>query len=451
MGARYRAYSEYKESEIDWFQDIPVKWIRARLKFMASINMGQAPSSNDCNQEGFGIPFLQGNAEFGIKWPTAVYYCRIPKKIAKRGDFLFSVRAPVGALNIADQIYGIGRGLCSIRPSYELSSSYLWWLIPVLKTELDSVSTGSTFEAVSSEQVRNVELYLPESISDQETISNFLDHETAKIDTLIEKQQQLIALLKEKRQAVISHAVTKGLNPNAPMKDSGVEWLGEVPAHWVVSRFKYHTKLFEQGWSPQCDSREASSDEYGVLKVGCVNNGIFSHNENKALPKDLKPRTQYIIRKFDLLISRANTRELVGSAAVVDRDYSRLILCDKLYRVRFQDTTNTQLIAYFLALPVVRQQIELGATGASHSMQNIGQSSIKELHILLPPLQEAESLIAGIKKKIAIFEQVMNKATDQISLLQERRTALISAAVTGKIDVRNWQPPTDTKNIPDSL
>lgn len=213
-----------------------------------------------------------------------------------------------------------------------------------------------------------------------------------------------------------------------------------MPAHWNVSRIKHHTRLFEQGWSPQCDSRPADGNEYGVLKVGCVNNGVFNSMENKALPAELTPQLQYLIQQGDLLISRANTKELVGSAAVVEALHSNLILCDKLYRLRFDQNVKSQFISYYLTLPIVRQQIELGATGASHSMQNIGQSTIKELPILVPPITEANVLIQELKMKANKFEDILLKSEASIILLKERRTALISAAVTGKIDVRNWKP-----------
>jgi type I restriction enzyme S subunit len=235
MSGRYQAYPEYKDSDVEWFGLVPTAWNSSRLKFESAINMGQSPNSDDCNQDGIGLPFLQGNAEFGIISPSPKQFCGVSRKVSQKGDLLFSVRAPVGALNFSDQKYGIGRGLCAISNSESLAPKFLWWLIPIVKSELDSVSTGSTFEAVSAEQVENVVLYKP-SIMEQQKIAKFLDHETAKIDTLIEKQQQLIKLLKEKRQAVISHAVTKGINPNAPMHDSGVEWLGEVPEHWDVMR-----------------------------------------------------------------------------------------------------------------------------------------------------------------------------------------------------------------------
>jgi type I restriction enzyme S subunit len=150
----------------------------------------------------------------------------------------------------------------------------------------------------------------------------------------VEEQRRLIVLLKEKRQAVISHAVTKGLDPTAPMKPSGIDWLGDIPAHWSIQPIKHLICLFEQGWSPQCDSNAAAEDEWGVLKVGCVNGGVFRPEENKALPKNLEPIPKLGVRAGDLLISRANTRDLVGSAAVALCDFERLMVCDKLYRLR---------------------------------------------------------------------------------------------------------------------
>lgn len=239
--AKYKAYPEYKDSGVEWFDVKPLSWKVTRLKLETFMNMGQSPSSDDCNIEGDGLAFLQGNAEFGKVTPVEKQYCPVAKKTANPGDILFSVRAPVGAMNFADKKYGIGRGLCSIAASAKVTSPFLWWLLPTYKYQLDAIATGSTFEAVSAEQLGNLCFALP-SISEQSQIAAFLDHETAKIDNLIEKQQQLIELLKEKRQAVISHAVTKGLNPDVPMKDSGVEWLGEVPEHWRVGRIKNYAK-----------------------------------------------------------------------------------------------------------------------------------------------------------------------------------------------------------------
>ena len=275
-------------------------------------------------------------------------------------------------------------------------------------------------------------------LAEQAAIADFLDRETAKIDDLVAEQRRLMELLKEKRQAVISHAVTKGLNPHAKMKPSGVEWLGDVPEHWKVQKFKWLTRSIEQGWSPQCEGYPVETeDEWGVLKVGCVNGGIFRPIENKVLPLELEPVPALGIVSGDLLVSRANTRELVGSAAVAERDYLNLMLCDKLYRLRFKSGRCLPVFACrYLGSTAARGQIELKATGASPSMVNIPQSAILELLIAAPPFKEQCQIVADIDRELAKFDTLTAEAQGAIDLLQERRTALISAAVTGQIDVR---------------
>ena len=148
-------------------------------------------------------------------------------------------------------------------------------------------------------------------LAEQTQIAGFLDRETGKIDELVAEQRRLMELLKEKRQAVISRAVTRGLNPAAPLKSSGIEWLGAVPAHWETKPLKYSITKIEQGWSPQCGSDPAVESEWGVLKVGCGNRDRFDPNEQKALPLDVEPLTNYEIKSGDILVSRGNTLELV--------------------------------------------------------------------------------------------------------------------------------------------
>lgn len=274
--------------------------------------------------------------------------------------------------------------------------------------------------------------------TEQTRIAEFLDQETMKIDGLVVEQQRLMELLKEKRQAVISHAVTRGLNTKVLLNPSGIEWLGDVPAHWQLKKIKHLVRSIEQGWSPQCESFPAETEsEWGVLKVGCVNGGTFNPSENKLLPPEFEPIPSLGIARDDLLISRANTRELVGSAAIVERDYPNLMLCDKLYRLRFDlEKCNPRFVSHYLCSSVVRGEIELGATGASASMLNIPQSAIMELVIALPPLDEQLEIVASLDRGLSKFDTLTAEAQRAIDLLQERRTALISAAVTGQIDVR---------------
>lgn len=273
---------------------------------------------------------------------------------------------------------------------------------------------------------------------EQHEIAAFLDGETIKIDALVSKQRRLIELLKEKRQAVISHAVTRGLTLSVLTKPSGIEWMGDVPAHWEVLPIKRVINVIEQGWSPQCEGYPADDvKEWGVLKVGCVNGGVFRASENKLLPGELEPIPELGIRKGDVLISRANTRELVGSAAVATQDYPRLMLCDKLYRIRINtEQCLPEFLSLFLGSSQARSQIELGASGASASMLNIGQATILGMPIPVPPIAEQRRIVDFLNATAVASASLTSEAERAIALLQERRATLISAAVTGKIDVR---------------
>ena len=302
--------------------------------------------------------------------------------------------------------------------------------------------TSASMQNLSQDNFLGFALPLP-TLQEQAAIVTFLDRETAKIDALIAEQEKLIALLAEKRQATISHAVTRGLNPNAPMKNSGVPWLGEVPAHWECVRIRHAIRNIEQGWSPQCENFPAEEDEWGVLKVGCVNGGVFDPTENKKLPADLEPLQQYALRRHDVLVSRANTRDLVGSAASLSADHPRLLLCDKLYRLRADvGRCEPEFLALYLRTSAARSQIQLEASGASSSMLNIGQSVLLDLWMPLPPLGEQRSIVGFVRAEVEKLEALTSSCTNNMTLLQERRSALIAAAVTGQIDVRGLAPET---------
>jgi type I restriction enzyme S subunit len=281
---------------------------------------------------------------------------------------------------------------------------------------------------------------LPHS-SEQIEIVTFLDHETAKIDALIAEQQRLIELLQEKRQTVISHAVTKGLNPDAPMKDSGVEWLGEVPEHWEVKQMRYVLHTLSQGSSPNCLPTPALEEEYGVLKVGCVNGVSFLPEENKGLLEETEPDLSSLIRAGDILMSRGNTRELVGLAAFVPDDSKHLLASDLIFMLRVcRELVDPEFITFLLRSNSGRSQIEPRTVGTSASMQKINQTTIKEIRIALPPLSEQQIIGNELHKEVKSSEELLSDALEIIRLLQERRSALISAAVTGQIDVRGYAP-----------
>lgn len=455
---RLPAYPRYMDSGVEWLGEVPEHWTVHPLKrAIAKIESGTSVNASD-------YPATPGS--YGVLKTSCVYTGQFDWKENKTVDNedLHRVSCPlkidtlvVSRMNTPDLVGATGLvteapngiflpdRLWQIYLERRQSPSFIFYFTKSSEyreqVKIACSGTSSSMQNLGQDDFRSL-LFVEPPTSEQTQIARFLDHETARIDALIEEQQRLIELLKEKRQAIISHAATKGLDPKVSMKDSGVEWLGEVPVHWKLTAVKYVVESMSQGWSPQCDNYPAEDGEWGVLKVGCVNGGIFNPAENKRLPDELEPDPGLAIKQSDLLISRANTRELVGSAAVAVSDYPWLMLCDKLYRLRLNaERVAPEFLALYLGSSAPRSQIELAASGASDSMQNISQSVVMDMPLPLPPVGEQEAILRLLSDTLKCSDELVAEVTIQRCLLQERRSALISAAVTGKIDVRGWQPP----------
>lgn len=395
--------------------------------------MGQSPSSEDCNIDEVGVPFLQGNAEFGELYPTPKQYCEVTRKISKKGDMLISVRAPVGALNIADQNYGIGRGLCAITvKDAVLANRFCWYLLHEIRQQLNLQSTGSTYEAVSSEDVGNLVSILP-SLEEQRTIAAFLDRETERIDQLIARKERQIELLQEKRSALISHAVTKGLNPKAKMKDSGIEWLGEIPEHWEVTKFK-HGAYFQEGPG----LRNWQFTDFGIPVI-CVTNitelGIDFNNYQKYISEEEYDAgyKRFTVQQGDMLLSSSG-----NSWGKVAEYLSSDTAILNTSTIRVNQLRTPSLLRSFIKCALQsrssREQLGLMMTGACQP--NFGPSHLGEIFVTVPSLDEQKAIADYLDLSIDRLNEAINAIHKSILLLQEYRTALISAAVTGKIDVR---------------
>ncbi len=334
----------------------------------------------------------------------------------------------------------VNSSIAVITPCELLDSVFLYYLFRTTYMEqtIQEIKGGMGVPHLFQSDL--VKFYLPRPpLDEQQAISSFLDVETSKIDGLVSEQRRLIELLKEKRQAVISHAVTKGLNPNAPMKPSGIQWLGDVPENWDVVAVKHGITKISQGFSPQCHSEPASEDEWGVVKVGCCNKFELNESEQKRLPPEIEPVPEYEIQNGDILMSRGNTLDLVGSAALVQNVRPRLLLCDLVYRFRAQGNEfNPAFLVHSLRSLNVRSQIECNAVGSSSTMKKVSQELVRNLLVCRPPIEEQNEIADYLRKRVEAFSQLQAEAERAIELLQERRTALISAAVTGKIDVREF-------------
>jgi type I restriction enzyme S subunit len=346
----------------------------------------------------------------------------------------------------------VSTGFAVLRPLAEIDAGYLGYFSKSEKfvSEVVANSTGVSYPATNSTDILRLSISYP-PLDEQRSIAAFLDERTTHLDGLIRRKEDLLKLLAEQRATLISRAVTRGLDTAAPLRESGVPWLGQVPTHWEVKRLKFVLAGIEQGWSPQCDNYPAEEGEWGVMKVGCVNGDEFDPSENKRLPDDLEPRTNYELQIGDILVSRANTRELVGSAAIVHTLHTRLILCDKLYRLQVQPEVNNEFLIYMLRSKVARVQYEREATGTSGSMQNIGQDTILNLQFTLPPLTEQGEVVEAINKGNKRLDKMTDITHREIAKLREYRAALITAAVTGRIDVRTVMDSTPEAALTDAL
>ena len=443
----FDAYESYKASGVEWLGPVPSHWLAQPLKTVASWNDEVLPDATSLEKEIEYLEISGVNGVEGIADTTVMSFADAPSRARRRvraGDVLIStVRTYLRAIAPVTETSShliVSTGFAVLRPT-NADGRYLGYAVrsePFI-AEVISRSVGVSYPAINASDLVRIIIGLPPK-DEQRRIADFLDRETAKIDAMVEEQRRLIALLKEKCQAVISHAVTRGLDANVPLKSSGADWLGDVPAHWEVKPIRYLCRSFDQGWSPQCESYPVDHpSQWGVLKVGCVNGGAFDPSENKILPDELDPQPDLSIKLGDLLISRANTRELVGSAACVEADNDHLMISDKLYRIRFTDGIwMARFVSLVLGTRGARAEIELEATGASSSMLNIAQDTILSMPVPCPPPSEIEAISSTLGTVLADLAQRSADAEQVVALLQERRAALISAAVTGEIHVCGW-------------
>jgi type I restriction enzyme S subunit len=356
--------------------------------------------------------------------------------LAPVGSVLLSTRAPIGYATLAGMSTSFNQGCKAIVPGSNVHGPFLLRLVQAGRDELISLGQGSTFQELSTSALKSYAVPLPD-LPRQIAVATFLDRETGEIDAFIRDQEGLIRLLQERRAAMVSHAVSKGLNPGAPQKASASDWFGAVPSHWSVASLRRVLDTIEQGVSPQAEAGPAGEGETGVLKSGCVNDGIFREHEHKKLPDDFSYPPSIVVRPGDLLMNRASgSLRLLGSAAIVDHLTRKLILSDKTFRLRpIPSKTSTQFLNAVLNSTPIRRQIESSVSGAEGLAKNLPMSSIRRLEVPVPPLQEQSEIVNYLRDALDEVDLTIRDARRAVTLSLERRSSLISAAVAGKIDV----------------
>lgn len=422
MTCRYKAYPQMISAPGVIIEDYPSHWILTKVKYNSIVKARvgwHGLKSDDFTDVG---PYLVTGSDFKgkfIQWDQC-YHCDEDRYEQdtniqlKNGDLLITKDGTIGKVALVsglDDKATLNSGVFVIRPIHqEYTTQYFYWLLlsRSFTDFVDYYKTGSTIAHLYQDTFVNFKYPLP-PIAEQQKIASFLDYETAKIDTLIAKQEKLIELLKEKRQAVISHAVTKGLKPDSPMKDSGVEWLGEVPEHWRVVKLSYFLKLLS-GDGITSDQIE-SEGEFPVMG----GNGFRGYTSNYNCNGDYA-----LIGRQGALCGNINIAKgkfFASEHAVVVYPY-----------INFNLTFLSELLRF----------MNLGQYSVSAAQPGISVERINGLKIAIPPLDEQMHIGEEIEENSHKFEALTNKAKTMIEVLKERKIVLISAVVTGKIDVRDW-------------
>jgi len=439
MVGKYQTYPEYKESGVEWLGEIPSHWKLTRVKHIAELTPRKPDISRNLMCSFVPMEKLKTNSIVldETRLIDDVYdgyvYFRDDDILMAKVTPCFENKNIAVAAGLTNKI-GFGSSeIYVLRVNQNASGRYLYYRLQedaFMDIATAAMTGAGGLKRVPSDIVNNFSLSFP-AFEEQQKIANFLDHETAKIDTLIEKQQQLIKLLKEKRQAVISHAVTKGLNPNAPMRDSGVEWLGEVPEHWEVKKLKYVGEA-RNGLTYSPNNITDTENGTLVLRSSNVQNKKITFDDNVYVNMAIPERM--ITKVNDILIcSRNGSRALIGKNAIIDEHSSGNAF--GAFMMIYRSDLNPYLFHVFNSSLFEYQS----GTFLTSTINQLTVGNMDGFEVPIPPKDEREEIINYLARRTNDFDLLIKKNQIAIKLIQERRTALISAAVTGKIDVRGWQ------------
>ena len=411
---RFRRYPNYKKSDVEWLGGIPAHWEVKRLKYLTTLNDEVLPESTDPEFEMTYVDIGNVDAVDGIIGTELLTFDKAPsraRRIARKGDVIVStvrtyLRA-ITAIQKAQPNLIVSTGFAVLRPR-QLETSFASYALraPHFVERVVAHSVGVSYPAINASSLPCFSIPYPD-IDEQRIIADFLDRETAKVDALVAKKERLIELLQEKRTALITSAVTRGLDPNVPMKDSGVEWLGEIPAHWDVKRLKWAIML-QRGHDLPSQEREEGG-------VPVVSSSGVSSTHSRAMA-----------RAPGIVTGRYGT---IGNFYLMSEDYWPLNTTLYSIDIRNNEPTFLHYMLEHLSPLFVVNALKSAVPG-------VDRNDIHPIGIAIPKPLEQRAIAKSLDRRTGRVDALVAEIRQAIGNLMEYRSALISAAVTGKIDVR---------------
>jgi type I restriction enzyme S subunit len=440
-------YERYRDSGEVWLGQVPEHWQVKRLRHLANVQSGVAKGRDLAGRETIQVPYLRvANVQDGYLDLDEITMIDIEPRELDR----YALRPGDVLMNEGGDFDKLGRGhvwrgeidncihqnhVFAVRP-YGIEPEWLTLVTSAISSRSFFISRSkqsTNLASISLSNLQELPLCVPPR-AERHAIAAFLDRETAKIDALVDEQRRLIELLKEKRQAVISHAVTKGLDPDAPMQNSGVEWLGQVPEHWEVKRLKHISPEITVGIVVE-PSKYYADDGVPALRSLNVKPGAISTDGLVYISEQANDQLEKSkLHSGDLIVVRSGQP---GTTAIVPPELDGCN-CIDLIIIRKPLIDSEQYLCWYLASDIARRQFAEGSGGAIQQHFNIGTAA--NLLLAVPPPNEQHAIAGRLDVETKKIDLLIDEAEIGISFLMERRTALISAAVTGKIDVRGAAP-----------
>ena len=435
-----KVFSEMKDSGILGCGSIPSHWETIPLKYVALLD-GKVDVSNIAPED--MVSFAPMECVRNDK--------RIPRTALKskdngtyssfcNGDIAIAKVTPcfengnICMMESLENGYAFGSSeLFSVRPQ-KIVGRYLFYSLqtPYFLDGGAATMTGvGGLKRVSSYYMKNVKIVLP-PLSEQSAIAAYLDTQCAKIDEIIVQAKASIEDYKQWKASIIYEAVTKGLDPNVEMKDSGIEWIGKIPINYKVIKLKYVITNIESGVSVNASQAAATDGKVGVLKTSAVSKYKFRPEENKEVNADELNRVACPVKANTVIVSRMNTPDLVGACGYVERDYPNLFLPDRLWQVHFNDSVIAKFVWYYLCSNYIKNYYSSLSSGTSSSMQNISQGQFENACLLLPSLKAQRDIVTFLDKKCMEIDSIIDEKDSLIGEIESYKKSLIYEVVTGK-------------------
>ena len=415
---RFKPYAAYKDSGVQWLGKIPVHWDVKALKRLSYMQAGMAITADDIEATG-EFPVFGGNGIRGYA-----------ESFTHDGEFPLIGRqgALCGCVNFASGRFWASEHAVVVTPQSRVDSHWLRHLLSAMS--LNQYSQSAAQPGLAVETIATIPTPVPPS-TEQRMIAAFVHHQTTRIDALVEKKERLIELLQEKRTALITRAVTKGLDPNVPMKDSGVEWLGQIPAHWDVKRLKNVVPAVTVG-IVVTPSKYYVDEGVPCLRSLNIAQGVVTMTDVvfiSSSANELHRKSK--IFAGDVLVVRTGK---AGTAVVVPQELDGANCIDLLI-IRLSKLTDSRFLYHFINSLATSRQVEARSVGAIQEQYNTG--TLSELWLAGMTVGEQRAIAAFLDYETEKIDTLVAKVRDAIERLKELRVALISAAVTGKINVQN--------------